>query len=79
MGLNSLLVLLLFKMKIFIKDYTISYLSNKIHSLKKYLVNTKQQLEITSKEGQYYITDSKVYKIIVKDEDAILYKNYYKY
>jgi hypothetical protein len=79
MGLNSLfvLLLLLFEMKIFIENYTFSNLNNKIPSLKKYLVDTKQQLEITSNEGQYYIDESKVYKIIVSDKDAVVHKNYY--
>jgi len=79
MGLNSLFVLLLlFAMKIFIENYTLLNLNNKIPSLKKYLVDTKEQLEITSTEGQYYIDESKVYKIIVSDKDAVVHKNYYK-
>ena len=77
MGLNSLFVLLLFEMKIFIENYALFNLNNKIPSLKKYLVDTKQQLEITSNEGQYYIDESKVYKIIVSDKDAVVHKNYY--
>jgi len=64
-------------MKIFIENYTLLSLNNKIPSLKKYLVDTKQQLEITSNEGQYYIDESKVYKIIVSDKDAVVHKKYY--
>jgi hypothetical protein len=81
MGLNSLLVLLLlilFIMKIFIENYPLSNLTTIIPSLKKYLVDTKQLLEITSIEGQYYIDESKVYKKIVSDKDAVIHKNYYK-
>ena len=78
MGLNSLLVLLLFIMKIFIENYRPSNLTTLIPSLKKYLVDTKQLLEIVSSEGQYYIDNSKVYKIIVSDKDAVIHKNYYK-
>jgi hypothetical protein len=78
MSLNSLFVLLLlFEMKIFIENYTLFNLNNKIPSLKKYLVDTKQQLEITSNEGQYYIYESKVYKIIVSDKDVVVHKKYY--
>jgi hypothetical protein len=77
MGLNSLLVLLLFAMKIFIENYPISNLVNIIPSLKKHLVYTKQLLEISSSEGQYCVDGSKVYKIIVSDKDSIMYKNYY--
>ena len=64
-------------MKIFIENYALFNLNNKIPSLKKYLVDTKQQLEITSNEGQYYIDESKVYKIIVSDKDAVVHKKYY--
>jgi hypothetical protein len=77
MSLNSLLILLLFVMKIFIENYTLLNLNNKIPSLKKYLVDTKQQLEITSNEGQYYINESKVYKITVSDKDVVVHKKYY--
>jgi len=78
MGLNSLLLLLLlFKMKLFIENYSFSNLTAIIPSLKKYLVDTKQILEITSNEGQYYIDNSKVYKIIVNDKDIVIHKKYY--
>jgi len=77
MGLNSLLVLLLFIMKIFIENYPLFNLNNIIPSLKKHLVDTKQLMEITSSEGQYYIDNSKVYKIIVNDKEIVMYKNYY--
>jgi hypothetical protein len=77
MGLNSLLVLLLFAMKIFIENYPISNLVNIIPSLKKHLVYTKQLLEIICSEGQYCVDNSKVYKIIVNDKDLVIHKNYY--
>jgi hypothetical protein len=64
-------------MKIFIKNYSLSKLINKISSLKHYLIDTKTKLEITTNDGQYYIDKLKVYKIIVKDKDTILYENYY--
>ena len=64
-------------MKIFIENYMFSNLTAAIPSLKKYLVDTKQMLEITSNEGQYYIDESKVYKIIVSDKDTVIHKNYH--
>jgi hypothetical protein len=64
-------------MKLFIENYTFSNLTAIIPSLKKYLVDTKQILEIASNEGQYYIDNSKVYKIIVNDKDTVIHKKYY--
>lgn len=64
-------------MKIFIKNYSLSKLINKVSSLKHYLIDTKTKLEITTNDGQYYIDKLKVYKINVNDKDTILYENYY--
>ena len=78
MGLNSLLVLILFKMKLYIEDYKFSNLVKKLSSLKKYLVDTKTRLEISSNDGEYYIDNSRVYKIIISDEAPKRYEQYYK-
>lgn len=64
-------------MKIFIKNYSLSKLTNKISLLNQYLIDTKTKLEITTNDGQYYIDNLKVCKIIVNDKDTILYENYY--
>ena len=63
-------------MRIFINNYSLSKLSTCISSLKKYLIDTKTILEISSDEGEYYIDNLKVYKIHVDDEDAVIYTNY---
>ena len=78
MGLNSLLVLILFKMKLYIEDYKFSNLVKRLSSLKKYLVDTKTRLEISSNDGEYYIDNSRVYKIIISDEAPKRYEKYYK-
>jgi len=78
MGLNSLLVLILFKMKLYIEDYKFSNLVKRISSLKKYLVDTKTRLEISSNDGEYYIDNSHVYKITISDEAPKRYEKYYK-
>lgn len=78
MGLNSLLVLILFKMKLYIEDYKFSNLVKRLSSLKKYLVDTKTRLEISSNDGEYYIDNSRVYKIIISDETPKRYEQYYK-
>lgn len=64
-------------MKIYIEKLPITNLIKIVPSLKKYLVNTKQQLEIISNEGLFYIDDSKAYKITIRDKDVIAHKNYY--
>lgn len=64
-------------MRIFIKNYSLTKLTNKVSSLKQYLIDTKTKLEITTNDGEYYVDASKVYKINVSDKDTILYENYY--
>ena len=64
-------------MRIFIQNYSLSKLINKISSLKPYLVDTTSKLEIISDEGQYYIDNSKAYKKVVSDKPTKLYENYY--
>jgi len=64
-------------MRIFIQNYSLSKLINKISLLKPYLVDTTSKLEIISNEGQYYIDNSKSYKKVVSDKSAKLYENYY--
>ena len=64
-------------MRIFIKNYSLTELTNKVSSLKQYLIDTKTKLEITTNDGEYYVDASKVYKINVSDKDTILYENYY--
>jgi hypothetical protein len=65
-------------MKIYIPDYSLSKLKTKISSLKKYLVEEKSKFEVISNEGQYYIDNSKVYKIVVIDKGTQLYEKYYE-
>ena len=65
-------------MKIYIEDYKLSNLVKKISSLKKYLVETKSILEISSNDGEYYIDNANVYKIINIDKSIKRYDIYYK-
>ena len=64
-------------MRIFIEGYSLSNLIKKIPSLKKYLVETITKLEITSNEGEYYIENDNVYKLIINDKKIVVYENYY--
>ena len=63
-------------MRIFIADYSLATLKTRVPHLKKYLVDEKTKLEIITNEGQYYIDNSKVYKMIVTDKSAKIYENY---
>ena len=64
-------------MRLFIQNYSLSKLINRISSLKPYLVDTTTKLEIITDEGQYYIDNSTAYKKVVSDKSAKLYENYY--
>ena len=65
-------------MRIYIEDYKLSNLVKRISSLKKYLVETKTILEISSNDGEYYIDNTNVYKIINIDKSTKRYDIYYK-
>jgi len=55
-------------MRIFIKDYDIFKLKDKIKTLDKYLVNAKTNYEAFSKEGQFFIDSINTYKLVQNDK-----------
>lgn len=64
-------------MKIFVQHYSLLDLNKKIKLLQKYLVETKNILEIYADSGQYHIDNSSVYKLIIDDKEIKYYNNYY--
>jgi hypothetical protein len=63
-------------MKIFIDNYNLSNLKNKIQTLDKYLVNTTKTRECFSKYGHFYIDRSNVYRIIQNDKKVQIIEKY---
>ena len=64
-------------MRIFISNYNITKLTNYIPYLKKYLVERKKKLFITTSEGEYYIDNTNIYKVYVIDKEPVLYEKFY--
>jgi hypothetical protein len=56
-------------MKIYIKNYKVSDILKKIKSIDEYFLSKKNNIEIISDEGIFYIDEKKFYKInIISDE-----------
>lgn len=60
-------------MKIYIDDYEVKNLSDKLTNLNKYLINSKNYVEIYSDDGIFYVDEFGIYKIIVLYDDHIKY------
>jgi len=63
-------------MRIFIFNYNLHNLNNKIKELEKYLVNTTTYHECVSQEGIYHIDQSNIYKLIHNDKNIIKIEKY---
>jgi len=64
-------------MRIFIKNYSLSDLYNKINSLKKYLIKAEICCEVFTETCEYLISNNDLYKIINVDNEIKNYDNYY--
>lgn len=64
-------------MKIYIQNYNIKNLVNKLEALEKYKVNKKVITEIYSDEGIFNINDINLYKLMIEDSDITKINNYY--
>lgn len=64
-------------MKLYIQNYNIKKLVNKLEILEKYKVQKNVLTEIYSDEGIYNINDINLYKLSTEDSDIIKINNYY--
>ena len=63
-------------MKIYIKNYKVIDILKKLKLLDQYYINTKNNIEIISDEGIFYINDKKFYKMkIISDKLVELRSN----
>lgn len=64
-------------MRIYIKDYNIKNIINKLHILEKYYNEYDKFINIYSSEGIYFITNNILNKINYNDKKIIYKENYY--
>jgi hypothetical protein len=63
-------------MRIFIPNYNLNRLSSKLKLFETYLVNTTTHYEVFSRDGNFQIDGSNMYRFTFNDKGKKLYKKY---
>ena len=69
--INSLIYIIIKKMKIYLENYNPVLLKNKVALFEKYLVNTNQFIEVITENGLYIVDDKDICKINVTLDESM--------
>ena len=64
-------------MRIYIDDYDVSKIKNKLHVFSENIASSKKRLYLLSEDGMIYTNHNKIFKVFVENENDIIHINNY--
>ena len=64
-------------MRIYIDDYDVSKIKNKLHVFSENIASSKKRLYLLSEDGMFYTNHNKIFKVFVENENDIIHINNY--